>query len=98
LSRVLLTRCANCGAQLGRSKASDHAIGRLSGTQHRIELGKKGDPTGGLDHYDQAEKTDVTNVVFQRNAALLPGYPAFARHSLARFRRRRDATDPRRRK
>jgi tetratricopeptide (TPR) repeat protein len=36
-----------------------------------IELEKKGDATGALDHYDQAAKTDVTNVVFQRNAALL---------------------------
>ena len=36
-----------------------------------IELEKKGDLTGALDHYDQAAKTDVTNVVFQRNAALL---------------------------
>jgi tetratricopeptide (TPR) repeat protein len=36
-----------------------------------IELEKKGDLTGALDHYDQASKIDVTNVVFQRNAALL---------------------------
>lgn len=36
-----------------------------------IELEKNGDLTGALDHYDQAAKTDVTNVVFQRNAALL---------------------------
>jgi tetratricopeptide (TPR) repeat protein len=36
-----------------------------------IELEKKGDLAGALDHYDQAAKTDVTNVVFQRNAALL---------------------------
>jgi tetratricopeptide (TPR) repeat protein len=36
-----------------------------------IELEKRGDLTGALDHYDQAAKTDVTNVVFQRNAALL---------------------------
>jgi tetratricopeptide (TPR) repeat protein len=36
-----------------------------------IELEKKGDLTSALDHYDQAAKTDVTNVVFQRNAALL---------------------------
>jgi tetratricopeptide (TPR) repeat protein len=36
-----------------------------------IELEKEGDLTGALDHYDQAAKTDVTNVVFQRNAALL---------------------------
>jgi tetratricopeptide (TPR) repeat protein len=36
-----------------------------------IELEKKGDLTGALDHYDQAAKIDMTNVVFQRNAALL---------------------------
>jgi predicted Zn-dependent protease len=36
-----------------------------------IELEKKGDFSSALDHYDQAAKTDVTNVVFQRNAALL---------------------------
>jgi tetratricopeptide (TPR) repeat protein len=36
-----------------------------------IELEKKGDLTGALDHYDQAAKIDVSNVVFQRNAALL---------------------------
>jgi tetratricopeptide (TPR) repeat protein len=36
-----------------------------------VELEKKGDLTSALDHYDQAAKTDVTNIVFQRNAALL---------------------------
>jgi tetratricopeptide (TPR) repeat protein len=36
-----------------------------------IELEKKGDLTGALAQYDQAAKADVTNVVFQRNAALL---------------------------
>jgi tetratricopeptide (TPR) repeat protein len=36
-----------------------------------IELEKKGDLAGALEHYDQAAKTDVTNVIFQRNAALL---------------------------
>lgn len=36
-----------------------------------IELEEKGDLTGALDQYDKAAKTDVTNVVFQRNAALL---------------------------
>src|SRR3984885_1008554 len=36
-----------------------------------IELEKNGDFTAALEHYDQAAKTDVTNVVFQRNAALL---------------------------
>ncbi len=29
-----------------------------------IELGEKGDLTGGLDHDDQVAKTDVTNVVY----------------------------------
>jgi tetratricopeptide (TPR) repeat protein len=36
-----------------------------------IELEKKGDFTGALEQYDQAAKIDATNVVFQRNAALL---------------------------
>jgi tetratricopeptide (TPR) repeat protein len=36
-----------------------------------IELEKNGDFTAALDRYDQAAKTDVANVVFQRNAALL---------------------------
>jgi len=36
-----------------------------------IELENKGDVLGALDRYDQAAKADVTNPVFQRNAALL---------------------------
>jgi tetratricopeptide (TPR) repeat protein len=36
-----------------------------------VELEKNGDVAGALEHYDQAAKTDVTNVIFQRNAALL---------------------------
>jgi tetratricopeptide (TPR) repeat protein len=36
-----------------------------------IELEKNGDFTAALDRYDRAAKTDVANVVFQRNAALL---------------------------
>ena len=36
-----------------------------------IELEKKGDFAGALDDYDQAAKTDMTNIIFQRNAALL---------------------------
>jgi tetratricopeptide (TPR) repeat protein len=36
-----------------------------------VELEKKGELAAALDHYDQAAKTDVTNLVFQRNAALL---------------------------
>ena len=35
-----------------------------------VEMETKGDLTGALDHYDQAAKIDVTNIVFQRNAAL----------------------------
>ena len=34
-------------------------------------LEKKGDLAGALEHFDQAAKVDVANVVFQRNAALL---------------------------
>jgi tetratricopeptide (TPR) repeat protein len=36
-----------------------------------IELEQKGDFVAALDGYDQAAKTDITNIVFQRNAALL---------------------------
>lgn len=36
-----------------------------------IELEKKGDYAGALDDYNQAAKADVTNIVFERNAALL---------------------------
>jgi tetratricopeptide (TPR) repeat protein len=36
-----------------------------------ILLEQKGDLAGALSNYDQAAKVDVTNVVFQRNAALL---------------------------
>ena len=36
-----------------------------------MELEKKGDYARALDDYDKAAKTDVTNIVFQRNAALL---------------------------
>lgn len=36
-----------------------------------IELEKKGDLAGALEHYDQAAKTDVSNLIFQRNAALI---------------------------
>jgi tetratricopeptide (TPR) repeat protein len=36
-----------------------------------VVLEQKGDLAGALDHFDQAAKIDVTNVVFQRNAALL---------------------------
>jgi tetratricopeptide (TPR) repeat protein len=36
-----------------------------------IELEKKGDMAGALEHYEEAAKTDVSNLVFQRNAALI---------------------------
>ncbi len=36
-----------------------------------IALEKKGDFAAALDDYDQAAKIDVTNIIFQRNAALL---------------------------
>jgi tetratricopeptide (TPR) repeat protein len=36
-----------------------------------VEMENKGDLAGALDHYDQAAKIDVTNIVFQRNAALV---------------------------
>jgi tetratricopeptide (TPR) repeat protein len=36
-----------------------------------IDFEKNGDFNAALDHYDQAAKMDVTNVVLQRNAALL---------------------------
>ena len=36
-----------------------------------VGLEQKGDLAGALDHFDQAAKVNVTNIVFQRNAALL---------------------------
>jgi tetratricopeptide (TPR) repeat protein len=36
-----------------------------------IELEKKGNLAGALDQYDQASKADVSNIIFQRNAALI---------------------------
>ncbi|RSL18998.1 Flp pilus assembly protein TadD [Edaphobacter aggregans] len=36
-----------------------------------IVLEQKGDLAGALENYDQASKIDVTNIIFQRNAALL---------------------------
>ncbi|MDT7814219.1 MAG: hypothetical protein QOJ42_4135, partial [Acidobacteriaceae bacterium] len=36
-----------------------------------VELEKNGDLGGALDAFEKAAKADVTNVVFQRNAALL---------------------------
>jgi tetratricopeptide (TPR) repeat protein len=57
---------------IGRDKAQSDVGPKAAMLNNTgIELEKKGDFTGALDHYDQAAKTDVTNVVFQRNAALL---------------------------
>jgi tetratricopeptide (TPR) repeat protein len=36
-----------------------------------VELEKKGDLAGALEHFDLAAKADVANLVFQRNAALI---------------------------
>jgi tetratricopeptide (TPR) repeat protein len=36
-----------------------------------VVLEQKGDLAGALEHFDQAAKVNVTNIVFQRNAALL---------------------------
>jgi tetratricopeptide (TPR) repeat protein len=51
-----------------------------------VELEKKGNLAGALDHYDQAAKTDVTNVVFQRNAALLLCKMGRAQEAIRRLR------------
>jgi tetratricopeptide (TPR) repeat protein len=51
-----------------------------------VELEKKGDLAGALEHYDQAAKTDVTNVVFARNAALLLCKMGRAQEAIRRLR------------
>lgn len=51
-----------------------------------VELEKKGDLAGALDHYDQAAKTDVANLVFQRNAALLLCKMGRAQEAIRRLR------------
>jgi predicted Zn-dependent protease len=51
-----------------------------------VELEKKGDLAGALEHYDEAAKTDVTNVVFQRNAALLLCKMGRAQEAIRRLR------------
>src|SRR5712691_10916915 len=57
---------------VARDKAESNGEARAAILNNTgIELEKKGDLTGALDHYDQAAKIDVTNVVFPRNAALL---------------------------
>jgi tetratricopeptide (TPR) repeat protein len=51
-----------------------------------IELEKKGDLAGALEHYDQAAKTDVSNLVFQRNAALVLCKTGRAEEAIRRLR------------
>jgi tetratricopeptide (TPR) repeat protein len=54
----------NMTASLNEAKAT--ALNNLG-----IELEEKGDFASALEDYDQAAKTDMTNIIFQRNAALL---------------------------
>ncbi len=51
-----------------------------------VELEKKGDLAGALDHFDQAAKTDVSNLVFQRNAALILCKTGKAEEAIRRLR------------
>jgi len=51
-----------------------------------IELEKKGDLAGALEHYDEAAKTDVSNLVFQRNAALVLCKTGRAEEAIRRLR------------
>jgi tetratricopeptide (TPR) repeat protein len=51
-----------------------------------IELEKKGDLAGALEHYDEAAKTDVYNLVFQRNAALILCKTGRAEEAIRRLR------------
>ncbi len=51
-----------------------------------VELEKKGDLAGALEHYDQAAKTDVSNLVFQRNAALVLCKTGRAEEAIRRLR------------
>jgi tetratricopeptide (TPR) repeat protein len=51
-----------------------------------IELEKKGDLAGALEHYDEAAKTDVSNLVFQRNAALILCKTGRAEEAIRRLR------------
>jgi tetratricopeptide (TPR) repeat protein len=51
-----------------------------------IELEKKGDLSGALDKYDQASKADVSNIVFQRNAALILCKTGRAEEAIHRLR------------
>ena len=51
-----------------------------------IELEKKGDLAGALEHYDEAAKMDVSNLVFQRNAALILCKTGRAEEAIRRLR------------
>jgi tetratricopeptide (TPR) repeat protein len=51
-----------------------------------VELEKKGDLAGALEHFDQAAKTDVANLVFQRNAALVLCKTGRAEEAIRRLR------------
>jgi tetratricopeptide (TPR) repeat protein len=51
-----------------------------------VELEKKGDFAGALENYDQAAKTDVYNLVFQRNAALVLCKTGRAEEAIRRLR------------
>jgi tetratricopeptide (TPR) repeat protein len=51
-----------------------------------VELEKKGDLGGALDHYEQAAKIDVSNLVFQRNAALILCKTGRAEEAIRRLR------------
>jgi tetratricopeptide (TPR) repeat protein len=51
-----------------------------------VELEKKGDLAGALEHFDQAAKADVANLVFQRNAALVLCRTGRAEEAIRRLR------------
>jgi len=72
---------------LARDKAQPDSVPKAAMLNNTgIELEKQGDFAGALDHYDQAAKTDVTNVVFQRNAALLLCKMGRPREAIRRLR------------
>ena len=51
-----------------------------------IVLEQKGDLAGALEDYDEASKADVTNIIFQRNAALLLCKMGRAQEAIRRLR------------
>ena len=51
-----------------------------------IALEQKGDIAGALENYDEASKADVTNIIFQRNAALLLCKMGRAQEAIRRLR------------